>query len=87
MTANSTQHSTTNKKQSDHKANQPADPHIAPMVLVTIDARERVDQRETEKAENEQRSKKWSTAQVDHEVDVTLKTCCLHSNALIVDTH
>lgn len=58
------------QEQSDEEANQPADPNVSPMVLVPIDPGEGVNDRQSNEAENEERTEEWSSAQVNHIVDV-----------------
>lgn len=74
----------TNQEQGDEESDEPSDPNISPVVLVTVDSRERIHQSKTKESENQQRSQQWSSSQVDHVVDITLKriislTISLHS--------
>ena len=63
----------TNQEQGDEESDEPSDPDISPVVLVTVDSRERIHQSKTQESENQQRSQQWSSSQVDHVVNVTLK--------------
>ena len=67
----------TNQEQGNEESYEPSDPNISPVVLVAVDSRERIDQGKTKESEDQQRSKQWSSSQVDHVVDIALKRMIL----------
>lgn len=68
-----TQTDRTHQEERDEESDQPSDPDVAPVILIAVDTRERVDDAQTDEAEDEERTEQGSAAQIDHVVDVALK--------------
>lgn len=58
------------QEERDEESDQPSDPDVAPVILIAVDTRERVDDAQTDEAEDEERTEQGSAAQIDHVVDV-----------------
>ena len=63
---------TTYEEPSDEETDDPSNPDVSPVVLVAVDAREGVDDGQTDEAEDEEGTQQRSSAQVDHVIDVAL---------------